>query len=84
MTTRLFTFMGGAIAPKGGWSLRGITRYDRYVERAEKQALVSVQEGLGRPLATFAALIPIRKSATWWALTQDEHEVDIRLVKNDI
>jgi hypothetical protein len=75
---------GCAFAPTGGWSLRGITSNDRYVERAEKLALVSVQEYLGRPLATFAALIPIRKSAAWWALTKDEHEVDIRLVKNDI
>ena len=30
------------------------------------------QEGLGRPACTRAALIPIRKNAAWWALTQDE------------
>jgi len=30
------------------------------------------QQPLGRPDATAAALIPIRKSARWWQLTQDE------------
>ncbi len=30
------------------------------------------QEGLGRPQARLAALIPIRKSAAWWELAQDE------------
>lgn len=54
------------------WRLRGIVSNERYVERAEKDALVARQEGLGRPSCTRAALIPIRKSATWWALTQDE------------
>ncbi|MDB5503739.1 MAG: chlorite dismutase, partial [Tardiphaga sp.] len=44
----------------------------RYVERSEKTALVAVQAGLGRPEATMAALIPIRKSAAWWDLTQEE------------
>jgi len=50
-------------APAGGWALRGITSNDRYVVRTEKQELVSKQEGLGRPQATYAALIPIRKTA---------------------
>lgn len=54
------------------WLLRGITSNERYVERAEKTTLVSTQEGLGRAQATCAALIPIRKTAAWWALTQDE------------
>jgi chlorite dismutase len=31
-----------------------------------------LQAGLGRPEATCAALIPIRKTEAWWALTQDE------------
>lgn len=55
-----------------GWALRGVTSHERYVTRAEKTALVSAQPDLGRPEATAAALIPIRKSAAWWALTQDE------------
>jgi chlorite dismutase len=63
---------GNLPAPQGSWSLRGMTSNDRYVERAEKQALVAKQEGLGRPQATFAALIPIRKTSEWWALPQDD------------
>ncbi len=64
---------GGVDADGGSaWRLRGIVSNERYVERAEKQALVAKQEGLGRPACTRAALIPIRKNAAWWALTQDE------------
>lgn len=54
------------------WTLRGITSNVRYVEQEEKAALLAKQQGLGRPGATFAALIPIRKSPAWWELTQDE------------
>lgn len=54
------------------WRLLGVTSHVRYVERAEKIALTEVQAGLGRAEATRAALIPIRKSAAWWELTQDE------------
>jgi len=54
------------------WAIRGITSNERYVIREEKTALVSKQEGLGRPDAKRAALIPIRKTAAWWALPQDE------------
>ncbi|ABA05695.1 conserved hypothetical protein [Nitrobacter winogradskyi Nb-255] len=54
------------------WQLRGVASHARYVERAEKIALTSVQAGLGRNEATRAALIPIRKSAAWWEMTQDE------------
>jgi chlorite dismutase len=54
------------------WQLSGITSNERYVERTEKVALLARQEGLGRLSSTQAALIPIRKSAAWWALTQDE------------
>jgi hypothetical protein len=56
----------------GGWSLRGVTSHERYVTRDEKARLVASQPELGRPEATAAALIAIRKSAGWWALTQDE------------
>jgi hypothetical protein len=54
------------------WTLRGITSNERYVVREEKSALVSKQEGLGRQDSKRAALIPIRKTAAWWALAQDE------------
>jgi hypothetical protein len=67
--------VSGAVAamPDGGtWMLRGVTSNDRYVTRGEKDHLVKTQAALGRPEATLAALIPIRKSAKWWALTQDE------------
>lgn len=60
------------LARDAAWRLCGVTSHDRYVERAEKARLVAVQQGLGRPEATCAALIPIRKTATWWALAQDE------------
>jgi chlorite dismutase len=49
-----------------------MTSNERYVERDEKRALGAKQPRLGRPEATQAALIPIRKSAAWWSLPQDE------------
>jgi hypothetical protein len=59
--------------PQGAsWALRGITSNERYVVREEKVALVGKQEPVGRPGSTRAALIPIRKNADWWALSQDE------------
>jgi chlorite dismutase len=54
------------------WRLTGVASHVRYVERAEKRQLSAVQAGLGRPEARCAALIPIRKSAGWWELTQEE------------
>ncbi|MDO8388298.1 MAG: chlorite dismutase family protein [Polaromonas sp.] len=63
--------VAGTGAPSG-WVLRGITSNERYVLRSEKDQLLAKQQGLGRPEATCAALIPIRKSPAWWALTQDE------------
>jgi chlorite dismutase len=54
------------------WRLAGVTSHARYVERAEKAQLAAVQAGLGRPEASCAALIPIRKSSAWWELTQEE------------
>ena len=58
--------------PPPRWLLRGITSNERYVVREEKNQLLNKQQGLGRPEASCAALIPIRKTASWWALTQDE------------
>jgi chlorite dismutase len=49
-----------------------VAGHERYVTRAERDALAGLQEPLGRPAATRAALIPIRKSEAWWSLTQDE------------
>src|SRR6478736_8713331 len=60
------------VPSRNAWRLVGVPSSLRYTERAEKQQLVSVQAGLGRLEATSAALIPIRKSAAWWELTQEE------------
>jgi chlorite dismutase len=54
------------------WRLAGVASHVRYAERAEKEKLVAVLAGLGRPEATRAALIPIKKNAAWWDLTQEE------------
>jgi chlorite dismutase len=54
------------------WRLAGVASHVRYVERAEKTLLAEKQAPLGRKEATFAALIPIKKSADWWELTQEE------------
>jgi hypothetical protein len=54
------------------WKLSGVTSNERYITRAEKDQLAAKQLTIGRPEATHAALIPIRKSAKWWAMTQDE------------
>lgn len=62
----------GTTSPDGVWTLTGTTSNTRYATRAESTALAARQQGLGRPQATRAALIPIRKSAAWWALAQDE------------
>lgn len=56
----------------GIWTLKGIVSNLRYTEKEDKDKLVAVQEDLGRPQATLAAFIPIRKSEAWWNLAQDE------------
>lgn len=54
------------------WQLRGVVSNLRYAERTEVARLQAIQPPLQRPEARCAALIPIRKSAAWWALAQDE------------
>jgi chlorite dismutase len=54
------------------WVLRGVTSNERYITRAEHNALAERQPSLGRPEATRAALIPVRKNDRWWDLAQDE------------
>lgn len=54
------------------WVLRGVTSNERYATRAEHEALAARQTALGRPEATEAAFIPIRKANAWWVLSQDE------------
>src|SRR5688572_6106957 len=71
--TRLSVHEGVWLTPEDSiWSLRGVSGHVRYVERDEKQRLAAVTPPLGRPEATRAALIPIRKSEAWWELAQDE------------
>ena len=72
---RRLDIVTGAVpeVPNGAqWVLRGLTSNERYVTRSEKHQLVARQQTLGRPQATCAALIPIRKTARWWGLAQDE------------
>ncbi|MCA1603282.1 MAG: chlorite dismutase family protein [Acidobacteria bacterium] len=54
------------------WVLRGVTSNVRYVTRVERELMVAKQADMGRPEATRAALIPIRKAAAWWDMPQDE------------
>jgi len=64
-----------AALPVGAaWLLRGVTSNQRYTSRVQQTKLAAVQPPLGRPEATCGALIPITKSAAWWALAQDERE----------
>ena len=72
--TRLEVVHGQARNLPGGtqWVLRGATSNVRYVNRAEQGSLVAKQVAPGRKEAVLAALIPIKKSAAWWELPQDE------------
>lgn len=60
------------LAERGSWVLQGFTSNLRYAERHEVTQLRAKQEGLNRPGSLCAALIPIKKSAEWWAMSQDE------------
>ncbi|WP_082547059.1 chlorite dismutase family protein [Rhizobium sp. Root149] len=82
--TSIREFRGGSLpsarflaidSPQTGntaWTLRGAGSNLRYTTAAERVLLQAKQEGLGRPTSTRAALLPIRKSAEWWAMAQDE------------
>lgn len=61
-----------AAETQSAWTLQGVRSHDRYLERGEKDRLIAIQQDLDRPSSTLAALIPMRKSAAWWAMTQDE------------
>jgi chlorite dismutase len=74
IVTRLQIFNAAAhtLQLPASWILQGFTSNVRYAERQEITELRAKQEGLNRPQATCAALIPIRKNPQWWALTQEE------------
>lgn len=57
---------------QASWRLAGVASHLRYTAKEEQEKLAAVQAGLGRSEATHAALIPIKKSAAWWELTQDK------------
>jgi hypothetical protein len=63
---------GAEAPPRAVWKLRGVVSNERYVTSDERKLLVERQEGLGRPGAVVAALIPIKKTPAWWSLTQNE------------
>src|SRR5262249_46324046 len=54
------------------WRLAGVAGEVPYGGKAGKEQLGQQQAPLGRKEASFAALIPIRKTAAWWELSQDE------------
>ena len=66
---------GGQPIAGATWVLSGVPSNLRYTNAAEKRVLDATPSVLGRPAATRAALIPIAKSAAWWALAQDERRV---------
>jgi hypothetical protein len=70
---RLAVLEGVRVGPPGAtWTLVGVVGHERYVQAREHEELTAGSPSLGRPEASRAALIPIRKSEEWWALSQDE------------
>lgn len=65
---------GGAPTPdrSASWVLQGQISNLRYASRSELTALRAKQQPLGRTSARCAAMIPIKKTAAWWDLAQDE------------
>jgi len=57
------------------WLLKGITSFERYVYHVEREELLSKQPALKRPEASYAALIPVKKSSEWWQLPHDTRRV---------
>ncbi|MDX1918974.1 MAG: chlorite dismutase family protein [Candidatus Caenarcaniphilales bacterium] len=72
--TKFLTIGNHSADPPSGahWILRGMTSNLRYLETKEREKLIASESSLGRVEAAKAALIPIRKSADWWDLAQDE------------
>lgn len=54
------------------WTLRAFISNLRYTTKKEKHELNQGSRPLNQPEFTRAALIPIKKSADWWNLAQDE------------
>lgn len=60
------------LTQQGTWVLQGFTSNVRYANRDEIIKLQAVQEGLNRNSSLCGAMIPIKKNAQWWAMSQDE------------
>lgn len=58
--------------PNAVWTLDGVISNLRYTNGQELSELRRIQSPLARPEATYASLIPIRKTKAWWDLPQDE------------
>jgi hypothetical protein len=67
-----FLRRGTAAEAGAAWVLSGVTSNLRYTTGAEKRVLDATPSVLGKAGATRGALIPITKSAAWWAMAQDE------------
>lgn len=67
----------GAEGAGGRWALRGTVGPAVDANEDEVDALAAKQEPLGRPEARCAALIAVRKSPAWWAMTHDERRAVI-------
>ena len=74
--------IGQALSTEFAWRLQGLTSHVRYAERSEVDSLAAHQPSLDRPEATCGALIPIKKSARWWALPQDERRAIFEAVSH--
>jgi chlorite dismutase len=73
------------VSSSAQWSLSGVGSNLRYTSAAERAELNERQAALGREDARRAVLIPIRKSASWWAMAQDErHAIYSRSHHTDI
>ncbi|MFN2460758.1 MAG: chlorite dismutase family protein [Candidatus Velthaea sp.] len=81
---RVNVVQGAQSAAEAAWFLQGVTSNERYVNRSEKERLSAQQPELGRAEATFAALIPIQKTAVWWGLAQDERRSIIEERSNHV
>nr|7ATI_A Chain A, Chlorite dismutase [Cyanothece sp. PCC 7425]7ATI_B Chain B, Chlorite dismutase [Cyanothece sp. PCC 7425]7OU7_A Chain A, Chlorite dismutase [Cyanothece sp. PCC 7425]7OU7_B Chain B, Chlorite dismutase [Cyanothece sp. PCC 7425] len=67
--------LNGAVAEiplDSAWRLQGFASNIRYAIRTELEALQAVVPMLNRAEAILAVLIPIKKSAQWWEMAQDE------------
>lgn len=58
--------------PESAWVLQSFVSNIRYANRQELTMLRAIQPPLHRVDAVCAVLIPLKKSAQWWEMAQDE------------